>query len=45
MNVTVTNLDMSQITYGYSPDHYADVVKFYSDAVQNGEIYTYTVSV
>jgi hypothetical protein len=42
MQVTVTNLDMTQVTYGYSPDHYADVVKFYSDLVQSGKIYTYT---
>jgi hypothetical protein len=43
MNVTVTNNDLSQITYGYSPEHYAGVVEFYSNLVQSGEIYTYYV--
>jgi hypothetical protein len=43
MNVTVTDNKMETITYGYSPEHYASVVAFYSDLVQSGEIYTYTV--
>jgi hypothetical protein len=42
MNVIVTNLDGKQVTYGYSPEHWAGVIKFYSDAVQNGEILTYS---
>ena len=42
MKVTVTNLDMTQVTYGFAPEHWAKVIKFYSDLVQNGEIYTYT---
>jgi hypothetical protein len=43
MQVTVTNNKMETITYGYSPEHYAGVVEFYSDLVQKGDIYTYTV--
>jgi len=43
MNVTVTDNKMNTITYGYAPEHYAGVVEFYSDLVQAGEIYTYTV--
>jgi hypothetical protein len=43
MQVTVTNNKMETTTYGYSPEHYAGVVEFYSDLVQKGEIYTYTV--
>jgi hypothetical protein len=43
MQVTVTDKKMNTITYGYSPEHYADLVEFYSDLVQSGEIYTYTV--
>ena len=43
MNVTVTNNNMETITYGFSPEHYSGVVEFYSDLVQSGEIYTYTV--
>jgi hypothetical protein len=43
MQVQVTDNKMNTITYGYAPEHYGDVVKFYSDAVQNGEIYTYVV--
>ena len=43
MQVTVTDNQMKTITYGYSPEHYAGVVEFYSDLVQAGEIYTYTV--
>jgi predicted solute-binding protein len=43
MQVQVTDNKMETITYGYSPEHYAGVVEFYSDLVQSGEIYTYTV--
>ena len=43
MQVTVTDNNMKTITYGYSPEHYAGVVEFYSDLVQSGDIYTYTV--
>ena len=43
MQVTVTDNQMKTIAYGYSPEHYAGVVEFYSDLVQAGEIYTYTV--
>lgn len=43
MNVTVTDNKMNTITYGYAPEHYAGVVEFYSDLVQDGSIYTYTV--
>ena len=43
MNVTVTNNEMETITYGYSPEHFAGVVEFYSNLVQAGDIYTYTV--
>jgi hypothetical protein len=43
MQVTVTDNKMETITYGYSPEHYAGVVEFYSDLVQSGGIYTYTV--
>ena len=43
MNVSVTDNNMKTITYGYSPEHYASVVEFYSDLVQSGQIYTYTV--
>jgi hypothetical protein len=42
MQVIVTKLDMTQETYGYSPEHYADVVEYYSELVQSGKIYTYT---
>ena len=42
MTVTITNLDMTQETFLFAPDNYAKVIKFYSDLVQNGEIYTYT---
>ena len=43
MNVTVTDNNMNTVTYGYAPEHFAGVVEFYSDLVQSGEIYTYTV--
>ena len=43
MNVTVTDNKMETITYGYSPEHFASVVEFYSGLVQDGSIYTYTV--
>jgi hypothetical protein len=43
MQVTVTDNKMKTITYGYAPEHYASVVEFYSDLVQAGSIYTYTV--
>jgi hypothetical protein len=43
MQVSVTDNNMKTVTYGYAPEHYGDVVKFYSDLVQGGEIYTYTV--
>jgi hypothetical protein len=43
MQVSVTNNNMETITYGYSPEHYAGVVEYYSNLVQSGEIYTYTV--
>ena len=43
MNVTVTDNKMGTITYGYSPEHFASVVEFYSNLVQDGSIYTYTV--
>ena len=43
MNVTVTDNKMGTITYGYSPEHFASVVEFYSGLVQDGSIYTYTV--
>ena len=42
MQVIVTNLDMTETTYGYSPEHFAKVVEFYSDLVQSGKIYTYS---
>jgi hypothetical protein len=45
MEIIVTNNDLSQVTYGYDPCHYASCVEFYSDLVQSGEIYTYTVKV
>jgi hypothetical protein len=43
MNVTVTSNNMKTITYGYDPEHYASLVEFYSNLVQSGEIYTYTI--
>jgi len=43
MQVTVTDNKMNTVTYGYSPEHYASLVEFYSDLVQSGKIYTYTV--
>lgn len=43
MQVTVTDNNMKTIVYGYSPEHYAGLVEFYSDLVQSGKIYTYTV--
>ena len=43
MNVTVTDNKMNTVTYGYAPEHFAGVVEFYSNLVQSGEIYTYTV--
>ena len=43
MNVTVTDNKMETITYGYAPEHFAGVVEFYSNLVQSGDIYTYTV--
>lgn len=43
MNVTVTNNKMETITYGYSPEHYGSLVEYYSNLVQAGEIYTYTI--
>ena len=43
MQVTVTNNKMETTVYGFSPEHYAGVVQYYSDLVQAGEIYTYTV--
>jgi hypothetical protein len=43
MQVTVTDNNMKTIAYGYSPEHFAGVVEFYSDLVQSGDIYTYTV--
>ena len=43
MNITVTDNKMNTVTYGYAPEHFAGVVEFYSDLVQSGEIYTYTV--
>jgi len=43
MQVKVTNSNMETVTYGYSPEHYAGVVEFYSNLVQSGDIYTYTV--
>jgi hypothetical protein len=43
MQVKVTNNNMETVTYGYSPEHYAGVVEFYSNLVQSGDIYTYTV--
>ena len=45
MEVIVTDNKKNTITYGYAPEHYAGVVQFYSDLVQRGEIYTYTVKV
>jgi hypothetical protein len=44
MQVTVTDNNMETITYGYAPEHYGSCVKFYSDLVQSGEIYTYTIT-
>ena len=43
MNVTVTDNKMKTTTYGFDPQHFASVVEFYSDLVQSGKIYTYTV--
>jgi hypothetical protein len=43
MQVTVTNNNMETITYGYAPEHFASCVEFYSNLVQAGDIYTYTV--
>jgi hypothetical protein len=43
MQVSVTDNKMETITYGYSPEHFAGVVEYYSHLVQSGEIYTYTV--
>jgi hypothetical protein len=45
MEITVIDNNMESITYGYMPEHYADCVKFYSDLVQTGQIYTYTVRI
>jgi type II secretory pathway component PulC len=45
MEVIVTDNKKNTITYGYAPEHYAGVVEFYSNLVQRGEIYTYTVKV
>jgi len=42
MQVTVTNLDMTQTVYGFAPDNWAKIVEYYSELVQSGEIYTYS---
>ena len=43
MQVTVTDNNMETITYGYAPEHYGECVKFYSELVQSGKIYTYSI--
>lgn len=43
MQVTVTDNKMQTKTYGYAPDHFADLVEYYSHLVQSGQIYSYTV--
>jgi hypothetical protein len=43
MQVIVTDNKMKSVTYGYSPDHYAGLVEYYSGLVQAGEIYTYSI--
>lgn len=43
MQVTVTDNKMNTITYGYAPEHYGSLVEYYSNLVQSGDIYTYTV--
>lgn len=37
MHVDVTKNETT-ITYGYDPEHYDEVVKFYTDALEAGEI-------
>ena len=43
MQVTVTNNNMETTNYGYDPEHYGSLIEFYSNLVQAGEIYTYTI--
>ena len=43
MQVTVTDNKMETLTYGYDPEHYGSLVEYYSDLVQAGKIYTYTI--
>jgi hypothetical protein len=43
MNVTVINNEDTAITYGYAPEHYDGVVKFYQDLQDKGEIQSFTV--
>jgi hypothetical protein len=43
MQVTVTNNNMETTSYGYDPEHFGSLVEFYSNLVQTGEIYTYTI--
>jgi len=43
MQVTVTDNNMETLTYGYDPEHYGSLVEYYSDLVQAGKIYTYTI--
>jgi hypothetical protein len=42
MQVKVTKGE-SVITYGYDPSHYAGVVAFYSQALEDGEIQDYSI--
>ena len=43
MQVTVTDNNMETLTYGYDSEHYGSLVEYYSDLVQAGKIYTYTI--
>jgi hypothetical protein len=43
MNVAVKK-NGAVVTYGYDPEHYEGVVKFYSDALSNNEIDSFIVT-
>ena len=43
MQVSVTDNKMETITYGYDPEHFGALVEYYSNLVQAGEIFTYSV--
>jgi len=43
MNVKVVNNEETEITYGFSPEHFDGVSEYYNELLEKGEIQSFTI--